>query len=174
VLRLLKQATLKSAINYANQSGFIKMIVRELEEQEIVIFLLKSSALNANLYSPTFIRLGVDINILVPLANKTKKELVLRKFADYLPPPKLYPFEELYESSWLSKSSKSVVIDSHYALLNPVLFSIPESIMFDFSEPHPEYQSPNIRTFSNEVMLIHLTAPTTAVIAITIYWIYMK
>lgn len=161
VLRLLKQTTLKSVINFANQSRFIKELACELEEQQITIYLLKSSALNANLYSSSFVRLGVDIDILVAASDKANFELVLQKLAVYMPPPNLYPFEELYESSWRSKGLQSVIVDYHNSLVNPEIFTIPESIMFACSEQHPEYSSTRIRVFSSEVMIIHLALHVT-------------
>lgn len=161
VLHILKQITYKALINHVNQITFVKKLIADLEKQDLSIYLLKSSAFNGGIYSSSFVRFGVDIDILTSTDNQSKLQRVLQRYATKIPPPQLYPFEDLYESNWRSIEDEKVIIDLHFRLVNPKLYDVAESAVFNDSLPHPLYNSTNIRVLSPEIMVLHLALHMT-------------
>lgn len=138
------------------QQAFISKLAKMLESHTLELILLKSSALNGYLYTNKRSRGNSDIDLLVNPRDKDKLTVILENIATkYKTQSKPNPFDDLYESTWISKRDPSLYIDVHTALTNPKLFPIPYSDIREQSKQHPFYKSSSIRVMSPEHNLIH-------------------
>ena len=147
---------LKNSIHL--QSSLHIRIIHDLksiiDNTNLEIILLKSSAFNYSIYNSDEIRASADIDILIKRADKASFELLISEIAVKISRPKT-PFENLYEETWKLKNSNTY-IDIHYNIANPNLFNIDVKALFDKSEPHPHYNSKQIRVLTSSHAFIHM------------------
>jgi hypothetical protein len=137
------------------QQAFISSLSKILEQQNLQIILLKSSALNGYLYPNQRCRGNSDIDILINPKDEAKIHSILEHLAKLHHTVNSQPFDGLYERTWISKKDHSLFIDVHTALTNPKLFNIQFTDIQNQSKQHPYYNSSSIRIMSPEHNLIH-------------------
>jgi hypothetical protein len=155
-VKFLKQTNLKSALSFSQKQLFIRQLIAGLEAANTTIYLLKSMAFTGDMYSPEFTRFGADIDMLTQSNDKQKLSNELSKHAQILVPDVLYPFEGAYEACWRSSDIHRILIDQHFYLTNPKLYTIDEQQIVKNSSVHPFYNSSAVRILSSEMVLIHL------------------
>jgi hypothetical protein len=149
---------LKTSIIATNlkQQAFIKQLGSRLLEENVTVILLKSTAFNGYLYENSAPRGNSDIDILVHPNDKQRLEAVLQNMADLYEPDIKKPFEGYYEQTWIAKKDKSIFIDVHTSLTNPLMFKIDIDELFNTALSHPAYLDNSLKILTPEANLIHL------------------
>ncbi len=151
---LLKNTKLGIVSQLAKQYQ-LDILINELNDHEIPMILLKSTAFTNTLYSKEYPRLSNDIDILVKKKDWNKAQNIIANVMDYK--AKVLPdvFGDAYEITYTPKGKAGDSVDLHMALINPLLFDIDENYLWETSRRHPLYQNENIRELSAECSLLH-------------------
>lgn len=117
------------------------------------LLLLKSAALNQNIFDENKIRPGTDVDILIRVDDAKKIRPLLEE--NYIRITKSNkPFADSYESSWKCNKFHKI-IDLHINITNPLHYQISPEDLFNYSEIHPFYNNENIRVPCIEHLIIH-------------------
>lgn len=136
--------------------SFIKCLAKELEEVKIKVYLLKGMSFNNNLYDNDHPRGCSDIDILATKDNINEIKAILSKYGTESVPKQRRPHSNTYESSWIINKGYRVYLDLHWYLLPPTEIKIEYKDILEDTEPHPFYNSENIRCLSKAVNYYHL------------------
>ncbi|WP_269518256.1 nucleotidyltransferase family protein [Alteromonas sp. BMJM2] len=120
------------------------------------LILLKSSALNANLYTVDAPRGCNDLDILANPNDWKRAQSVFSNTFTYTEKEQADVFGDLYEESYKPKGPVGYPIDLHKSLCHPYLFDVDYQHLWSTSSEHPFYNNSLIRTLSPEYQLIHL------------------
>ncbi|WP_395341921.1 nucleotidyltransferase family protein [Ningiella sp. W23] len=154
-LERLKHINAQLVAMHLKHKSFINTLVSDLEENQMTIILLKSSAFNGSLYHSSSPRGNSDIDILVLDKDFHKFGNIIAKYARPFAPKIARPLDNSYESTWISDNDASVIIDVHFALINPALFKIDHAGLFLQSAKHPAFHSDRIRILCSEHNMLH-------------------
>ena len=120
------------------------------------LILLKSSALNMNVYTEDAPRGCNDLDLLVPPPYWQKAQQVFSNTFTYSKKENADVFGDLYEESYKPNSAFGFPIDLHKSLCHPYLFNVNYEQLWNESIEHPSYNNPLVRTLTPEYQLIHL------------------
>ena len=152
----LRQTTIANSANLALKESFITQLAPKLEAHSIEIILLKGMAFNGTIYQGQAKRQTSDIDILVKEKDVKAAEAILSTEMRLYQPAVLYPFDNLYESTWIHKTKPNLFVDLHTGLIQPHLFPIDYEEVWSRAIPHPNYNSASIKLLSAEDNLAHL------------------
>ncbi len=153
----LHDTTLKLVAYECIKYDWLTKIITLFNNNDIPLILLKGSAFNGNLYPNETLRAGSDIDILIKQSDYNRACEVLDNnnyLQQYNSRPGVY--DTLFESSYKPKMANGVVIDLHKSLTHPALFHIDENEIWEASNPHPAYNTGQVRILSPEHTLLHL------------------
>ena len=125
-------------------------------EHDFPLILLKSSALNMNVYSEDAPRGCNDVDLLVPATHWQKAQQVFANTFTYAEKEQADVFGDLYEESYKPSGAFGFPIDLHKSLCHPYLFNVNYAQLWNESVEHPHYNNSLVRTLSPEYQLIHL------------------
>lgn len=132
------------------KQSVIKLIAQNLD---FPIVLLKSSALNNNIFNSGLLRGGTDIDILVQRENLQRLQSILASLGNRISKEDK-PFSSVYEETWYIESLCTYV-DVHFELCNPYHFKVKSEDILSESMIHPFYDNERIRTPCIEHLIIH-------------------
>lgn len=150
---LLHAAILKRFDDHVN---FIKKLSKFLAEQNISIVLLKSTALNGDLYDKSHPRGNSDIDFFIKEEyRETYRNALLKVAYPFKDNKKNNPYSDLYEETWICRYDPTIIIDVHFALSNPILFNCDDTFTCGENDtsPHPLFNNNSILKFNNELNL---------------------
>lgn len=125
-------------------------------KHDFPLILLKSSALNMNVYAEHAPRGCNDLDLLVPQLYWQKAQQVFTNTFTYSAKENADVFGDLYEESYKPNGAFGFPIDLHKSLCHPYLFNVNYEHLWNSSVEHPSYNNPLIRTLTPEYQLVHL------------------
>lgn len=134
----------------------IKDIAELCNKHNFPLILLKSSALNVNLYKEDAPRACNDLDILVHPSDWKNAQAVFANEFIYSEKKQADVFGDLYEESYKPSGPVGYPIDLHKSLCHPYLFKVDYTHLWSTSSEHPFYNNSLVRTLSLEYQLIHL------------------
>jgi len=133
----------------------LNKIVDKLAAHNVPLILLKGAAFAGVLYSADAPRTSNDLDVLIRKEDWTKTVSLIGELMEYTQKPQPEVFGDLYELSYLPKETVGAALDLHVSLINPLLFKISESELWENSVNHPSYNSNLVKMLSPEHALIH-------------------